>query len=659
MRTKKKILHRKFETGKLERVITLDRRNIDEKARTVPMAFSSEEPVERWWGTEILSHDAKHVRLGRMKDGAPLLVQHNPGDHVGTTEDVSIDKDRVGRSVMRFGRSIRADEMFQDVLDDIRKHVSVGYRIHVMEEDRDTNTFTAIDWEPYEVSLVSIPADHTVGVMREMRSDPEHFETKVITYEDRNMPRKYDKDGNEIDDDGNIISRAPAPAPAPAPAVVDKEATQRAIDAGMEKAKKDELTRVKEIRALGKEHNLNDMAEKAIEDDISVEQMRVNVLDTLKDSKPTPSPEIGLTDKEARGFSMLRALNALANPQDPRAIEAARFEIECSNAVAEKRGIDTAGFFVPERGDNGWVTDKRNKNTGRYTPGIAVPYDVTKRDLSAGTATDGAELVADNLLAGSFIDVLRNSSMVVAAGARMLTDLIGDVSIPRKTSGSVAAWIATEGGDAAQSDPQFDQVQLTPKTAGVYSEVTRQLLKQSSLDVEALLRTDLAAGMALLIDLASLYGAGASGVPQGIATATGVNTPTAFAAAVPTYPEVVAMESAVANDNALMGRLAYMLETSMRGSLKTSEKFSTTGQTIWEPGNTLNGYPTAVTNQVTSGDIFYGNWADLLIGAWGGLDLLIDPYTNSLSGTVRVVAHQSVDVAIRHPESFAFNNDTP
>lgn len=633
----KKILHRKFETGKLERVFTLSKREIDVEARTVPIAFSSEEPVERWWGNEVLSHDAKHIRLGRMKNGAPLLVQHNPDDHVGTTEDVSIDKDHVGRAIVRFGRGARADEIFQDVLDGIRKHISVGYRIHVMEEDRDTNTFTAIDWEPYETSIVSIPADHTVGVMREMHSDPEHFETTII-YEDRTMP-----DDNK-----------PTP-PAPVAPTVDPEVARRAAIAEREAIKKEELARVKEIRALGKEHNLNDLAERAIEEDLTVEQMRVNVLDVLKESKPTPSPEIGLTDKEARSFSMLRALNALANPNDPRAQAAAAFEIECSNAVAEKRGIDTAGFFVPERGDTGWVN---NRGNGRYTPGVAVPYDVTKRDLSAGTATDGAELVADNLLAGSFIDVLRNSSMVVASGARMLTDLVGDVSIPRKTTGSTALWIATEGGDATQSDPQFDQVQLSPKTAGVYSEVTRQLLKQSSLDVEALLRTDLAAGMALLIDLASLYGAGASGVPQGISTATGVNLPAPFAGPVPTFAELVLMESAVAADNALLGALGYMIETAMRGSLKTTEKFTSTGQTIWEPGNTVNGYRTAVTNQVTSGDVFYGNWADLLIGAWGGLDLLIDPYTNSLSGTVRVVAHQSVDVAIRHPESFAFNNDT-
>ena len=419
-----------------------------------------------------------------------------------------------------------------------------------------------------------------------------------------------------------------------------------------------EKTRTTEIRALGKEHNQTESADTAIDAGTSIEDYRVDVLNCLRDTPPAPAPEaqIGLTANEARSFSMIRALNALANPTDRRAQEAAAFEIECSNAVAHACGIDTAGFFVPKNGENGFVN---RQAAGQIVNGIAVPFEVqhTSRVLSAGTATDGAELVAENLLSGSFIDVLRNLSIVASMGATMLTDLVGDVAIPRKTSGSAAGWITTEGGDAGVSDPQFDQVLLSPRTAGVYSEVTRQLLKQSSIDIEALLRQDLASGMALLIDLASLYGTNANGQPQGIATATGVNLPTAFAAANPTYAEVVAMETAVADVNALMNRLGYVLNTNMRGALKTTEKFSTSGREVWEAGNRLNDNPTGVSNQVTAGDMFYGNWADLLIGAWGNLDLLIDPYTNSLSGTVRVVAHQSVDVALRHGESFAFNND--
>ena len=638
---KKKQSQRKIETGVLHRAFQFDRTKINVEERIAVLAFSSETPVDRMFipgviSQEILSHDPRHVNLGRMKSGGAVLVDHDPRDHVGVVEDVSIDSDRRGRAVVRFGRSARAQEIFDDVVDGIRTNVSVGYIIDELTEDVEANTFTATRWTPLEISYVSIPADMSVGTGRSTPSD-DVFET-IINYEERIMdPRDENKPA------------APAPV-APTPAI-----SQAERDALIAQDRKDELQRVAEIRALGKEHNQSAIADAAIEAGTSVDAMRVNILDVLKDTKPLPTPkaEIGLTDKQARSFSMLRALNALANPTDRRAQENAAFEIECSNAVAEKRGIDTAGFFVPENGSSGFVnTGARGMTTG----GIAVPYDVTKRDLSAGTATDGQELVADNLLSGSFIDVLRNLSVVAGMGATMLTDLVGDVSIPRKTSGSTAAWIATEGGNSAQSDPQFDQVTLTPKTAGVYTEVTRQLLKQSSIDVEALLRTDLAAGMATLIDLAALYGTGASGQPQGISTATGVNLPTDFVAVTPTFLEIIAMESAVATDNALMGALGYIIDATMRGSLKGTLKAANSGMFVYEADNTMNGYKTAITNQIaTSGDAFFGNWSDMLIGAWGGLDLLIDPYTNSLSGTVRVVAHQSVDVAIRHGESFCFN----
>jgi hypothetical protein len=90
----------------------------------------------------------------------------------------------------------------------------------------------------------------------------------------------------------------------------------------------------------------------------------------------------------------------------------------------------------------------------------------------------------------------------------------------------------------------------------------------------------------------------------------------------------------------------------------TAERDSSTGMFIWEPGNTVNGYRTEVSNQVASNDFWFGNWADLLLGFWSGLDLLVDPYTGATSGTVRVVALQDVDVAVRHGESFARGNNT-
>jgi HK97 family phage prohead protease len=153
----------------LHRVAELDRSAINDKDRTVEIAFSSEAPVERYFGTEVLGHEATNVRLGRLNNGGAVLVEHDRRDQVGVVVKASIDKDRKGRATIRFGKSARAEEIFQDVKDGIRRLVSVGYRIHKQETKNEAGGVESVrvtDWEPFELSLVSIPADDSVGVGR-------------------------------------------------------------------------------------------------------------------------------------------------------------------------------------------------------------------------------------------------------------------------------------------------------------------------------------------------------------------------------------------------------------------------------------------------------------------------------------------------------------
>jgi HK97 family phage major capsid protein len=289
-----------------------------------------------------------------------------------------------------------------------------------------------------------------------------------------------------------------------------------------------------------------------------------------------------------------------------------------------------------------------------------IPVDVlrnwnfNKRTLNS---SDEAALFTDDFRGGDFIDVLRNSSAVMQAGARMLSGLSGDVKIPKKLTAAAASWISTEGGDTSSTEMTVGSVSMVPRTLGAFTDVTRQLLIQSSLDVESLIRDDLAQAIALAIDKAGLEGTGLIGQHTGILNTNGINYVAAFAGAVPTFPEVVTLETALGEDNALMGNLAYILPAALYGGLKTKEKATGTAQFVVEPGNTINGYRAIVTNQATAGNLYFGNFADLLIGFFGGLDLTVDPYTNSKSGTVRIVALQSCDVAVRHAVSFAYGND--
>lgn len=233
--------------------------------------------------------------------------------------------------------------------------------------------------------------------------------------------------------------------------------------------------------------------------------------------------------------------------------------------------------------------------------------------------------------------------------------VILDLHTPKQTGGATAYWVG-EGASPNESTPTVGQIGMNPKTVAAYTDITRRLLKQSTPDAEMIVRNDLVSAIALAIDLGGYYGTGSNHQPLGIVNYTGVNG-VAFAGASPTYYEIVQMETEIASDNADISSMAYVCNTKMRGYAKTTPKFASGSSvaaagTIWEPGNTMNGYTTEVTNQINTGDVIFGNFADLIVGVWGGLDLTVDPYTMSTSGGLRIVAFQDVDFVLRRTESF-------
>ena len=604
---------KRFQLPQLTRAIPTDGMTVDAEMRTIEFPFSSELPVERWFGDEILSHKKGAADLTRLNDGAPLLFNHNMDEIIGVLEKAWFADDKRGYARVRFAKTARADEVLSMVNDGIMRNVSFGYRINEMAESvKDgKSTYTATRWEPYEISLVTVPADHTVGIGRAEADD-----TRDVT-----VHRIQEESAQPAE----ITIEEPTMTEQTAPAVDVQVVATQAAEA--------ERARIAAIEALGQRHSLSDLSRKLINEGVNIDAARAAFLEEIKvDQKPITGKDadIGMTDKEVRQFSVLRALNALANPSDKSAWEAAAFEREVSEASSKAAGKSARGIFVP-----GEVLRAR-------------------RDLTAGSATAGGNLVATDLLADSFIDLLRNSSIAIRAGATVMNGLNGNVAIPKQTGAATAYWVA-ESGAPTESQQTVGQVTMTPKTVGAFTDFSRRLILQSSLDVENMVRRDLAQVIALAIDTAALYGTGANNQPTGLKLQSGINTKD-FAATNPTFAELVAMESEIAADNAALGAMRYLLNPAQRGSFKSTEKFSSTGATIWEPGNSVNGYATEVSNQVTAGDVFFGNFADLMIGFWSGLDLTVDPYAGATSGTVRVIALQDTDIAVRNAVSFCYGN---
>jgi HK97 family phage major capsid protein/HK97 family phage prohead protease len=639
-------------------------RNIDEEARTVEVAFSSEEPVPRWFGDEVLSHDAGAMLDTRLRNGAAVLWNHNSDVQIGVVESARVDGDRRGRATLRFGRSARAEEIWTDIVDGVIRHVSVGYFVRAIkteEREGERDEVTITEWEPYEISMVSVPADGTVGVGRSAGEPPEEAQDQSTNTDTQSQYDTEERGSGmktkilrnaagdlvraKVDDDGNIVETLE---------VLERAAETQAL---VTRGTQAEQQRTADLLELGEQYSAQQLAAEAIRNGTSVDEFTRSLLEHVanpdqgnggtQNSRSGQSGrsaqanrggnqplddnpgEIGMSDAEVRQFSFLRAARAILEPQNRQAQDAAAFEFEASEAAQQ--------------------------SMGRASAGIMVPTDVLTRTLN--TATSGANagdtggyLIDTTLASQSFIEMLRNRAILLSLGTPM-GGLVGNLDIPGQT-GSGNVFIVGEDEDVGEGSMDTGLVKMSPTTIGVFGRVTRRMMQQASMDVEMQFRSSLATDLALGIDYYGFYGDGAGNNPLGLINTTGINA-VAFGAQQPTFQELIEMETEVSLDNALTDNVRYVGNSRFRGHCKSTEKFDgSNGQTIWESGNTVNGAQAEITNQFADGDVLFGNLADVYIGLWGALDILVDPYTQSLSGTRRIVLHQDFDVKPRRKESF-------
>jgi HK97 family phage major capsid protein len=207
-------------------------------------------------------------------------------------------------------------------------------------------------------------------------------------------------------------------------------------------------------------------------------------------------------------------------------------------------------------------------------------------------------------------------------------------------------------------------VALTPNRIGTYTEVSKKLLVQSSLSVELLIRKLLADSIALGIDLAALHGTGSGDQPTGIAATSGIGSVAGGTNGLaPAWSHIVELETDVAVANGDVGKMGYLTNAKVRGKLKQVFTNATYGEIPLWKDNQVNGYRAEVSNQVSStltkgtsdvcSALFFGNWADLLCAFWGGLDMVIDPYTLATTNLTRITANTYADVGVRHAASFS------
>lgn len=635
---------------------------------------------------EVLGHKADECDLSRFNAGAGVLLANHdrwtatgntPLAGIGVIEAARLVGDKLEVDIAISRREALAD-LRQDIIDNLVRNVSIGYLINEcilvrQGKDGEADEYRVTNWLPYEVSLVDIPADATVGLGRSLDApDPKNPEVRY---------RVISLDSPTAGETSTVQGERAMPEPkTPAETTTANQRNQDPLLA--------ERDRARDIRAIGQQFNLRDLADQHIDNGTSVDAFRTLVLDQLRDNgqlRTAETPEIGMSERELNQFSLCRALLAAADPANARKL--APFELECSDAAQGRRDSGDirqkereAAITIPadvlSRGIQ--VNNLAAAAAARMVIGNArqrsAQYQQMMRDLTVGTATAGGNLVATELLGTSFIELLRNAMVLDRLGVTFLRDLNGNVAIPSQTGAATTYWIA-EGGAPTESQQSIGQVALTPKTIGAFTDYSRRLLLQSSLDVEAFVRMDLALQLALGIQNGALNGTGSNNQPTGLFNISGLGSVAGGDnGAAPTYEHMVDLETAVANANADVGNLAYLTNTKVRGKLRKTQEFaSTNGKAVWTSsaergvGEVL-GYGAYVTNTVPSNltkgtasgvcsAAAFGNWANLVIGMWGGLDIMLDPYANATSGGKRVIALQDVDVNVRDVASFATMKD--
>lgn len=647
----------------------------------IPIAISSEAPVLRydWWNDElyyeVLGHTKEEVDLSYSKDGLPFIMSHRAYDgdmQHGIVESVRVEKDGVLRGEVRFSRSVRAQEIRADMLDGIRKKVSVGY---IVGDDYDQTSGKGKDdiptrryknWMPMEVSTVPIPADYTVGVGRAQSSSGQAALARFLELHPATAgQRSHTTVAPKAKEKTVENEKTPAAPGGASPSVQVNE-----------RANEEAAKRIENITALAAAHGCTDKLTDWIRKGATEFEVRGQINDILAERLKAPvqtSRGVELSEKEHKRFSYARALL-----QD--------------GALARELGSNVDIGFEKEI-----IEEARKRTPASMTAGqggMFVPYVTTKgaaqRAVDSATSTTGGPFKFTP--PGDFIDLLRNKTSVMRAGATLLSGLTGPVSFPKQNGAGTASWRGENpGSDLSRADLTTTTVSLAFKTVQAAMAVSRQAIfsaASGNYDIEQIIRNDLAAIIALAIDLGGLNGSGSSNQPLGVLQDTSVGTAAALGSNGGTmaWTNIVDLETAVGDANAEGQRMAYITNTKQRGVGKKIAVLAATasGVPVWggdpnamglqaTPGlpadGVVNGYRAIASNQVprnltkgTSTTVcsawVFGAWEHLLIGQFGaGFEVLVDPYTLKLQNLVDLTAWNFVDVANRYPVAFATIKD--
>ncbi len=599
----------------------LYRGSADTENQTMPASISSEAPYERWFGMETLSHhpDAVDLSLAK-KNGLPILLNHDHRKVVARMHGIELRGDRL-LGTIHFSNTQEGADLFQDVKDGILTDMSVGYRVNEMEDRTDYNSdnnlsdYLVTKWQPFEASIVAVPADPTVGFNRSYSEGciPENTPQHLLL----SRADDFQKTVSEV----NLNTRKMG-------SVHDVNSVLKSYCSDMEKSKRQAVFEY-----------ANDICEEALNEKSNNGSELVDLINK-KILVLTTSAEVLKHDTAQDLYSR----GVLGMNEDR--------QFSITNVI--RCMVAKPGEKTPDIGYELEVSQELRHQLGKKGDGLLIP--LTTRAVTVGGS--GSNIVATDLRPESFIDILRARSQILNLPVTTLNGLVGNVDVPRQTGSATGEWGNFDGTTAlSASDITLDKISLTPKTVGGLVTFSRKLIMQGTPDIENLVRQDLARVLAEQVDIKALQGDGTGNTPRGILNTAGIGSGTYVNGGDPTYANIVGMEGNLATNNADSGSMAYITTPTLMATMKTTDVGTDTGSFIWSSSSErgqgqVNGFPAHYTTNMPAGAVLFGNFSDMVVGNWGALELDADPYTGFAKGNVSIRAFMDVDFGVRHPESF-------
>lgn len=422
--------------------------------------------------------------------------------------------------------------------------------------------------------------------------------------------------------------------------------------------------RAKTIRNLCEKAGAgHERADQYIDAGTSVDAVRADLFEMAMQAKGAKKVEIGsrmqssadgligMSEREVKRYNILNAIRHFSDPTDMRLREAAGFELEASAAAVKASGRELQGSFrIPA------------DVLVAQIPGMGASRHSIRAAQEAGNFSTGGALIDTDLLIGSMIELIYNRLSITAAGATVLSGLVGDIDIPKETDGPAHYWVG-EGGAPSESEIKVGQISLTPKTVGAKTVLTRRFIGQTSVSAEAWVRSHLSRKLAVGIDEDFIYSPGGNSKPKGLRFTDGVKTETLSGGQSKTidgnsynfgtYLNLVEMETKVSLANLDVPSMAYMHNAHSRGAYKTTLENAQSDFYILRNGE-INGYPSMMSNQLRYNNVLFGDFSQVLLAFWSGQDIGVNPYKYQDSGSVEISILQDCDFGVRYPEAFVF-----